>query len=144
MAGKDELKDIYARANIFFCNVEEAERILGLNTLGTAELLKRMRALGPEIVVITDGPNGAYAFDGTNTYFQKPYPDPKPPMERTGAGDAFSSTVTAALGLGFDLQTALKWGAVNSMSVVQDVGAQRGLLSREKIAEYLKQAPEGF
>ncbi len=136
--GVEKLKNIYAHTKIFFCNVEEAELILGINTLGMDELLKRMKALGPEIVVITDGPKGAYAYDGNQVYNQAPYPDPKPPFERTGAGDAFASTTVAALALGKDLQTALSWGAVNSMSVVQQVGAQKGLLSKKEIEEYLK------
>ncbi|MBI2086621.1 MAG: carbohydrate kinase family protein [Candidatus Zambryskibacteria bacterium] len=142
--GKDELKDIYARAKIFFCNVGEAEKILGLNTLGIEGLLKRMRSLGPEIVVITDGPKGAYAFDGKNMWHQSAYPDPKPPYERTGAGDALASTTVAALALGKDIETALKWGMVNAMSVVQQVGAQKGLLNSPQIEEYLKNAPESF
>ncbi|MDO8590210.1 MAG: carbohydrate kinase family protein [bacterium] len=142
--GKDKLKDIYGRTDIFFCNVGEAEKILGIDTLGINELLKRMQALGPKIVVITDGPNGAYVFDGKDILFQPPYPDPKPPYERTGAGDAFASTTVAALALGNDLPTALSWGAVNSMSVVQQVGAQKGLLTRPQIEEYLKTAPPDF
>ncbi|MEK9171937.1 MAG: carbohydrate kinase family protein [Patescibacteria group bacterium] len=142
--GKDKLQDIYQRSNIFFCNVGEAGKILGLDTLGINELLKRIHALGPKIVVITDGPKGAYAYDGQDVWFQPPYPDPKPPYERTGAGDAFSSTMVAALALGNDLPTALSWGAVNSMSVVQQIGAQKGLLSRPQIEEYLKTAPADF
>jgi len=134
--GVEKLGDIYKRANIFFCNVEEAERILGLNTLGIDELLKRVHALGPKTVVITDGPKGAHAYDGEKVYKQLPYPDPKPPVERTGAGDAFASTTVAALALGMDLQSALSWGAVNSMSVVQQVGAQKGLLKREELEKY--------
>jgi ribokinase len=140
----EKLREIYARTEVFFCNVEEAGQILGVTTLGTSELLKRMQALGPKIVVITDGAKGAYAYDGTNMYEQAPYPDPQPPYDRTGAGDAFASTCTAALGLGKDLPTALQWGAINSMSVVQEVGAQKGLLTREKIEEYLKKAPPEF
>ncbi len=142
--GKAMLRDIYQRSDIFFCNLEEAGRILGLDTLGINELLKRVHALGPKIVVITDGPKGAYAFDGKDVWFQPPYPDPKPPFERTGAGDAFSSTTVAALALGNDLPTALSWGAINSMSVVQQVGAQKGLLSRLQIEKYLKDAPPDF
>src|SRR3989344_7938940 len=98
--GSEALKDVYVRANIFFCNVEEAEKILGLDTSGIEELLKRMHALGPKNVVITDGPKGAYGFDGKDVWQQQPYPDPKPPFERTGAGDAFASTTVAALALG--------------------------------------------
>lgn len=142
--GKEELKDIYNRTHIFFCNVAEAEQILDLTTLGVQELLERMFALGPKIVVITDGPKGAYAFDGHDMLFISPYPDPQPPLERTGAGDAFASTVVSALILDKDLNTALMWGAINSMSVVGQVGAQRGLLGRDQLEGYIKDAPTNF
>ena len=115
-----------------------------MNTLGTSELLKRLQALGPKKVVVTDGPKGAYAYDGENMWFQAPYPDPKPPLERTGAGDAFSSTIVSGLALGNDLPTSLSWGAVNSMSVVQEVGAQKGLLNIADLKEFLKKAVPDF
>jgi sugar/nucleoside kinase (ribokinase family) len=139
-----KLLRFYKRADIYFSNVEEAEAILGLNTLGIQELLKRFRELGPKIVVITDGPKGAYAYDGTTMYQQLPYPDPKPPLERTGAGDSFSSACTVALALGKTLPEALQWGAINAMNVVQHVGGQEGLLSRPEIEEYLKKASVEF
>jgi len=142
--GTTELKDIYKRTTIFFCNIAEAERILGVNTLGTKELIKRMHTLGPKIVVLTDGPKGAYAYAREKVIFQPTYPDEKPPFERTGAGDAFASTTVSALALGKDLETALKWGAVNSASVVQQIGAQRGLLTREEIEGKLKSTPDSF
>jgi sugar/nucleoside kinase (ribokinase family) len=72
------------------------------------------------------------------------YPDPKPPYERTGAGDAFASTFTSALALGMSLPQALAWGPINSMSVVQYIGAQKGLLSREQLEQFLKDAPESY
>ncbi|MGB3921725.1 MAG: carbohydrate kinase family protein [Minisyncoccia bacterium] len=140
--GKDKLADVYKRAEIFFCNVEEAEKILDAAGIGVPELLKRMRALGPEIVVITDGSKGAYAFDGKRALFLPVYPTNDPPYERTGAGDAFASTAVVALALGKDLTTALVWGAVNSMSVVSKVGAQKGLLSREELEVYVAKAPD--
>ncbi|MEK7227386.1 MAG: carbohydrate kinase family protein [Patescibacteria group bacterium] len=142
--GKEQLKDIYQRTEIFFSNVEEAETILGIETLGIQGLIKRMHDLGPKIVVITDGPKGAYAYDGTELWFQSPYPDPKPPYERTGAGDALASTTVAALAFGLNLDIALKWGMINAMSVIQEIGAQKGLLSRSQIEEYLKSAPLEF
>jgi hypothetical protein len=49
-----------------------------------------------------------------------------------------------AIVFGKTLTEALAWGGVNSMSVVQEIGAQKGLLSREKIEEYLKSAPEDY
>ena len=142
--GKEKLDRVYKRADIFFCNVEEAEKILEIDTLGIKELLKRVHDLGPKIVVITDGARGAHAYNGTTMWSMPIFPDIAPPVERTGAGDGFASTVVAALALDQDLPTALMWGAVNSMSVVQHVGAQKGLLSREQIEEYLRIAPAEF
>lgn len=142
--GVEKLKEIYAHTTIFFCNIAEAEKILGVKTLGTKELLKRMKALGPKIVVLTDGPKGAYAYAGEEMFFVPVYPDGLHPFERTGAGDAFASTTVAALSLGLDLQTALMWGAVNASSVVQKVGAQRGLLTRDQLEQKMREAPADF
>ncbi|MDB5266525.1 MAG: carbohydrate kinase PfkB, ribokinase [Parcubacteria group bacterium] len=142
--GKEKLSRLYDKADIFFCNVEEAGAILGVETLGVKELLRRLWEVGPKIVVITDGSRGAHAYNGTTMWTVPVYPDIAPPVERTGAGDAFASTTVVALSMGKDLPTALTWGAVNSMSVVQHVGAQQGLLSKEKIEEYLAKAPSDF
>ncbi|OGI45918.1 hypothetical protein A2121_00755 [Candidatus Nomurabacteria bacterium GWB1_40_6] len=142
--GKEKLQRLYKHAKIFFCNVEEAKKVLGLDSLEIKDLLTKVHDLGPEIVVVTDGPKGAYAYDGNEYLFMPPYPDSKPPYDRTGAGDAFSSTVVSAIILGKTLPEALAWAGINSMSVVQEVGAQKGLLSREKIEEYLSKAPENY
>jgi len=142
--GTEKLKDIYARTEIFFCNVEEAEKILRIQNKDIKILSLGIHKLGPKIVSISDGPNGAYASDGENIYFTPMYPDVGTPVDRTGAGDAFSSTFTAAVALGKTIPEALSWGPINSMSVVEYVGAQEGLLSREKLEEYLKTAPENY
>jgi len=138
--GIKELKDLYAVTEIFFCNKEEAQEILDTDEQHIPTLLRGIRELGPKIPVITDGPNGAFALEGDTAWFMPMYPDPQEPISRTGAGDAFSSTFTTAIILGLDVPTALSWGPINSMSVVQYIGAQKGLLTREKIAEYLKNA----
>jgi len=141
----DELKDIYRRTEIFFCNVEEAKRILGIiEEITIIELLKKIAELGPRIVAIHDGPRGATAYDGEHAWSMPTYPDPKPPYERTGAGDAFASTFTSAIALGMSIPQALSWGPINSMSVVQYCGAQKGLLSREQLEQFLKDAPESY
>lgn len=140
--GIEALKDIYAHSEIFFCNVEEAKRILKTEEADVKHLMKMLKDLGPKYVVVTDGINGAYAFDGTDNWFMPIYPHD--PFERTGAGDAFASTLTSAIVLGLSLQDALRWGPINSMSVVQKIGAQEGLLTREKLEEYLKNAPADY
>jgi len=143
--GYEKLKDLYARTEVFFCNKEEAQIILGnKEESDIPTLARKMSGLGPKISVITDGPRGAFAFDGTDVWFMPPYPDPAPPLERTGAGDSFSSTFTVALALGKSVDEALSWGPINSMSVVQHVGAQEGLLTREKLEEYLANRPQDY
>ena len=101
-------------------------------------------ALGPKIAVITDGPKGSYSYDGKEMLFMPPYPDPAPPLERTGAGDAFSSTFTVALALGKSVREALMWAPINPMSVVQQIGARTGLLTRPELEELLKKAPADY
>lgn len=149
--GKEKLAGMYQRTELFFCNREEAQRILETKEEDVKKLLKRIADLGPKTVVITDGVKGAYAHDASNApatggkmFFMPPYPDPKPPLQRTGAGDAFSSTVTVALAVGKDLKEALRWGPINSMSVVQGIGARAGLLTRERLEEYLLKAPADY
>ncbi|RJQ36730.1 carbohydrate kinase family protein [Candidatus Parcubacteria bacterium] len=143
--GIDALSRIYRRTEIFFCNKEESQRILGTEESDIKKLLDGIHALGPKAVCITDGPDGAYARDFEDKYWSMPvYPDPKPPVSRTGAGDAFSSTIVAALALGKPFTEALRWGPVNSMSVVQGIGARAGLLKREALEQYLLHAPDGY
>lgn len=143
--GAEALAPLYKRSDLFVCNKEEAARILGLEHVPAIEtLLEGIRALGPSLVLITDGTQGAYAFDGAYRLRIPLYPDARRPYERTGAGDAFASTITAALALGEPLERALLWGPINSMSVVQDVGAQKGLLTRAALEAYLAKAPPSY
>ncbi len=142
--GIAKLREIYLLTEVFFCNVEEAKRILNTDEHKVGRLLHLMHQEGPKIVVVTDGPRGAYAYDGKEAWFMPPYPDPKPPYERTGAGDAFASTFACALALGKSIPEALSWGPINSMSVVQQVGAQKGLLHRGDLENYLNHKPESY
>ncbi len=146
--GIENLKEIYTKTEIFFCNKEEAVRILNASEvdLNIKNLLSDFKNLGVKLPVITDGPNGAYTYDdnGNDVIHIDIYPDIAPPVDRTGAGDAFASTFSAAKSLGLDNKTALMWGSINSMSVCQYVGAEKGLLTREKLEGYLKNKPEGW
>jgi sugar/nucleoside kinase (ribokinase family) len=140
--GKEKLSRLYKRTNIFFCNVEEAKTILGDGKTEIKDLLLGIHLLGPQAVVITDGPKGAYGADKTGLYFAPPFNPEEMAFERTGAGDAFASATTSALALGKTLSEALAWGAVNGMSVCRYVGAQKGLLTQEQIQAELSKKPD--
>lgn len=143
--GAKALAPLYARSDLFFCNKEEACRILEKDSMpDTKTLLAELHGLGPKLVAITDGTNGAYVFDGSRYMSIPMYPDARAPYERTGAGDAFASTVVAALALGKPIEEALLWGPINSMAVVQEIGAQKGLLTRDALEDFLAKAPEDY
>jgi sugar/nucleoside kinase (ribokinase family) len=117
---------------------------LELGETDVRTLLEKMHGLGPKIVIITDGTNGMYASDGTDLLKIPMYPDQKPPLDRTGAGDASTSSIVVALALGKTLAEALLWGPVNAMSVTQEIGAQKGLLTRDALEGYLKDVPPSY
>ncbi len=142
--GPKKLKDLYKRTHVLFVNREEAARILGTKKLDIPLLFNGLHKLGSKIAVITDGPKGAYASDGNTRYFMPSYPDPKPPISRTGAGDAFSTGFLCALIYGLPIHEALRWAPIESMHVVQFFGAQTGLLTKPKLLALLKKARKNY
>lgn len=142
--GVEKIGKLYQQTNIFVANREETAQITGVDGEDIKALIQAMHELGPEIVVVTDGPDGAYASDGSTIWQMPNYPDPQPPLERTGAGDAFAAGFVGAIVKGHDIPTALQWGPINSMSVVQKVGAQEGLVTKEELEQYLADAPADY
>ena len=106
--GAEKLARIYKRANLLFANKEEYQRILGSKSTDVEELLNEMKALGPDMPILTDGREGAYALTNDGIVHVPMFPDPAPPVERTGAGDAFSSTTAAYLTAGMDIKEAIE------------------------------------
>lgn len=143
-AGVERLRELYERTEVLVLNREEAVQVTGGNYDDIHSLMDTLHGYGPKVICITDGPAGAYASDGQNRYKMPPYPDPAPPFERTGAGDAFASTFVAALIKGNTIEGALQWAPINSMNVVQKTGAQLGLLKEDQLEDYLAKAPEWY
>jgi ribokinase len=135
--GRKELAPVLERTTILVVNRSEAGRLLGTTheLEDERQILARLRHLGPRVAVVTDGPAGSYGFDGGDFIFQPA--TAKRAVERTGAGDAFSCGLVAALVLGKTLKEALKWGTVDAEAVTQEIGAQKGLLSRAALEKRL-------
>ncbi len=122
---------------VFFVNVEEAKRILGIaeeTPMEIKELLKKTRdEFGLKTLMVTDGRKGSYSFDGNDFWKLAEFPGDR--VEATGAGDAFATATCAALFHGEPLQEAMVWGSINSAAVVHEIGPQAGLLTLEQIKE---------
>jgi len=141
--GIEKLARLYKRTEIFCANKEEYMQILGETTTDVKALMDKMETFGPKIILLSDGPHGAYMKAG-GKYSMPLYPDATPAVERTGAGDAFCSTFVGAVALGKTPEEALAWGPVNSMSVVHEVGAQKGLLTKAALEDLLVKAPADY
>ena len=103
-------------------------------------MLDELKNMGAKIVLITDGKNGVYAADG-NKYYKCPE-FPAKVVSTLGAGDALSSTFTAAIQYtNWDVEKSLKMASVNAASVVSHFGAQEGFLSFEEIEKRLSESP---
>jgi len=142
--GSEELIELYKRSELFFCNKEEAQGILKTKEEDPKILLLKMHELGPKIIVITDAEKGAYLYTDNECWSIPSFPDQNPPLERTGAGDATASTFTTAIALGKTTLEALTWSMINARSVINHVGAQTGLLTREEIERKATTAPEDY
>ena len=135
--GVEKLARIYKHTNLFFANKEEYQRILNILTSDVKILLEKMKELGPKTPILTDGRDGAYALENGEVVHVAMFPDPAPPVERTGAGDAFSSTTAAYVVGGMHIKEAMLRGTVNSAYVVQKIGAQAGLLTKDELESKL-------
>lgn len=139
--GIDKLLHILSVTYVLFVNKEEAESLVSPSQAESPQnLLHKLAKHGPKVVVMTNGPQGAYAFDGRDIWFIEAYPGKL--VERTGTGDGFAAAFIAGLFHEKDARQALRWGSVNAASVIQKVGAQPGLLTRQQIEHILSKSPD--
>lgn len=104
-------------------------------------MLKKMKVKDYQVIVITDGNKGAYAYNGKDFFYCPVFDGPV--VSTLGAGDAFASTLCASLKrTHHDLGKSLMYASVNSAGVVSKFGATQGLLTFDQIEEKLKQHPD--
>lgn len=136
--GKEIVHKVLERSEMLFLNKEEAELLLfGKETEQydksyIKELLPKLMEYGPKTVVLTDGKRGSYVLNDKTGFLQLGIQEGEV-VERTGAGDAYTTGFLAATLHGLPLQKAMKWGTWNAASVVSKIGAQAGLLTKEAL-----------
>lgn len=135
---KQALYDLIKHTQVLIVNVEEGQRIARTKTTDIKTLAKKLYKLGPKELIITDGRNGSYAFDGATLYQSDIYPGPR--VEATGAGDSFAAAYIGARMYGKSMEEGLRWGSVNSAEVVLHIGPTPGLLRKGQIEHRLRKA----
>lgn len=119
-----------AASDIVVAGLAEAEWIT--RCTGLTEAAQALLALGPRLVVLKCGADGAAATDGTTWW--RSTPQSTPTTDPVGAGDAFNAGFIADLLAGHDVQTALDTGARCGRLVAQTVGDTDGFPTRAALA----------
>ena len=154
--GFNYLKKILALADVVVMNKEEASMATGIYLRQDTkdikyskeiihpdlkEMFKKLKISDYQVIVITDGGKGAYAYEGNNYYYCPCFDGPV--ISTLGAGDAFASTFCAAMSkYNLDIPKSLMAASINSAGVVSVFGATQGLLTFDKIEEQMNQNPE--
>lgn len=154
--GFEDIKKILCTSNVVVMNKEEATMCTGILVRPDTkterfsdeiihpdikEMLKKLKVADYQIIVITDGKKGAYAYTGKKFFYCPTYPSDV--VSTLGAGDAFASTFCATMGrTHFDIGKSLMYASVMSASVVSSFGATEGLISFDEIERKLKEMPD--
>ena len=154
--GFEHIKTILKSAHIVVMNKEEATMATGIQVRPDTKtekfshelihqdikkMLTTLKVMDYQVIVITDGGDGAYAYDGKKFYFCPVFPSPV--ISTLGAGDAFASTFCGALErTRLNVGRSLMYASVNSASVVSQFGATEGQIPFEQIEERLNQNPD--
>ena len=141
-AGVKNYPEILKVCTVFNVNKEEAKKILEIpeeKSIDMKKLLKKTRDdLGVENVLITDGREGSYTFDGKDYYRLPEFPGDR--IEATGAGDSYATALLSALFYGLPLSEGMVWGSINGAYVVKQIGPQAGLLHKHEMEKVRSQS----
>ena len=132
---KKKNRRLVTRTNILILNGEEI--LLFTQKKNILEALRCILAEGVRIACATLGKRGAIITDGTAFYY---CPTKKVQVvDTTGAGDAFGIGITWAILQKLDLHSVLHAGTLNASSVVEHIGAQKGLLTDTEMRLRMKE-----
>lgn len=130
--------EVLKNSQMLFVNKDEAIKILQWQNIETGKdiksLLSSLKYLGPMIVSVTDGENGACVIDKNDIYYKiAAFGKNSEFVERTGAGDAYASGFLAKYFFDGKVDEAVVWGCLNAYSGMQKMGAQEGLLNTNQM-----------
>ena len=126
--GMDAIRPLLTQATIVHMNREDAAKIAGVPFDQENKIFEIMDEAVPGIFVMSNGHEGVVVSDGKNRY-RAGVPD-SPVVERTGAGDAFTSGFVAEYMRSGDIIKSIQFGTANASSVVTQFGSKAGILKK--------------
>jgi len=123
---KKHLLRLLKKIDVLFVNEEEARQLSGQHNLIKAA--KLIRAMGPEVLVIKKGDNGAMLFTGSGIFSMPAYPVVKV-ADPTGAGDTFAGGF-----MGFLASCGSGWRRTDSLKKAMAHGTVMSSFNVEKFS----------
>ncbi|MBN2197946.1 carbohydrate kinase family protein [Candidatus Wolfebacteria bacterium] len=127
--GARKLKPLLSKSKVVILNREEASYLTGINYNDENNIFKKLDDLVDGIAVMTQGPKGVSVSDGKTIYQAKIFSGKV--IDRTGAGDAFGSGFVSGLIHKNSIKYAICLGTANATSVVEYIGAKKGILTEK-------------
>lgn len=128
--GLEKLKPFFAEMDILITNREEGAGLLGRKYDDWDGILDELKSYTKGIVVVSDGHNGVKVKDTEGHVYTAGVPD-SPVVERTGAGDAFSSGFVCEYIRSGSIEKAIQFATANASSVVTRFGGKAGILEKD-------------
>lgn len=154
-AGKEGIGRFVRSTEILAVNTNEAKILVASSSVQKTEkiaqlkgeplfryLTQELHSWGAKIIIITNGAQGAYVFDGETFLFRAA--TPKKALNTTGAGDGFNASFVSGqikfpkLAPARRLALGLELGRMNTDSLIRKYGAQAGLLHWKSIVTRLR------
>lgn len=126
--GLEKLKPLLHQVAIMHMNQEEAAKLTGIDFNDEDKIFNAMVQMVNGIFIMTKGQEGVVVSDGKNIY-KAGVPDSLV-VERTGAGDAFSSGFISEYIRSEDISKAIQFATANASSVVTQYGGKTGILKK--------------
>jgi len=134
--GLEKTRSLLDKIDVLIVNQEEASLLTQIDFNKEKEIFDELNKLVKGIAVMTKGPEGVKVSDG-QYYYSAGIPE-SGLVDRTGAGDAFSSAFIAGYIEKNDIAHAIQLGTANATSVIQKMGATNGLLKKDEWGEWEK------
>jgi sugar/nucleoside kinase (ribokinase family) len=100
------MRDLLSMADVAVLNLEEAQQILNTGADDPHVLLHKLKTLGPDIVVITQGADGAVALNSDGALIQVPAQSATV-KNTVGAGDGFLASFVYSIATGIDIEQSM-------------------------------------
>ena len=132
--GLDRLRDVIKLVDIVLANKREVALLTGIEDYKRAARV--IKSLGPRIVIVKKGAEGAYALSDEGEMELPAFPAPRV-VDTTGAGDAFAAGLLVALARGYSLDRALRYASAVAALKVSRLGSH-AVPTHSEVLDYAK------